>query len=97
MLTQEEVKHIADLARLELSEAEVKKYQAQLGKILDYMEKLKEVKVKGVATADGGTRELENVWRSDAQPTTSNQQQATDLINAAPEVETGQVKVKSVF
>ena len=65
MLTKEEVKHIADLARIELSEKETEKYQAQLGKILDYMEKLKQVNTIGTPISDGGMIDLENVWRED--------------------------------
>ncbi len=97
MLTKEEVKHIAHLARIELSEQEVEKYQKQLGRVLDYVNQLKEVETSGVATADGGTREMVNVWRSDEQHTTYNTQQITGLISMAPEVKDGQVKVKSVF
>ncbi|PIP29285.1 Asp-tRNA(Asn)/Glu-tRNA(Gln) amidotransferase GatCAB subunit C [Candidatus Kuenenbacteria bacterium CG23_combo_of_CG06-09_8_20_14_all_36_9] len=97
MLTKEEVKHIADLARIELSEKETEKYQAQLGKILDYMEKLKQVNTIGTPISDGGMIDLENVWRedeiSDRQLVTSDK----ELISMAPEVENGQVKVESVF
>jgi len=97
MLTKEEVKHIADLARIELSEKETEKYQAQLGKILDYMEKLKQVNTIGIPISDGGMIDLENVWRedeiSDRQLVTSDK----ELISMAPEVENGQVKVESVF
>lgn len=42
-LTIEEVKHIADLARLELSEEELSRYSQQLSAILDYAARLKEV------------------------------------------------------
>ncbi|MDD5289984.1 MAG: Asp-tRNA(Asn)/Glu-tRNA(Gln) amidotransferase subunit GatC [Patescibacteria group bacterium] len=97
MLTQEEVKHIADLARLELVPEEIEKYQTQLGRILDYINKLAEAKTEGVSTADGGTTDLENVWRTDEKSEIGNQKSGTDLIKMAGEVEGGQVKVKSVF
>lgn len=39
---------VADLARLELSETEVRDFTRQLGDILKYIEQLSEVDVKGV-------------------------------------------------
>ena len=43
-LTKEEVLHVADLARISLTEEEVKKYQVELKKLLDEVEKINEVK-----------------------------------------------------
>lgn len=43
-----DVKYVAHLARLELSMDEEKKLSAQLGSILGYIEKLKELDVTGV-------------------------------------------------
>lgn len=97
MLTLDEVKHVADLARISLSDQEAEKYQDQLGKILAYMEKLKEINTLGVATADGGTIDLENVWREDHEKLETRNQKPENLIAIAPEVESGQVKVRSVF
>lgn len=41
-LTKEEIKKIAELARLELNDVEISKYQEQLGSVLDYIDMLKE-------------------------------------------------------
>ena len=46
--TDFDVKYVAHLARLDLSPAEEQKLGAQLGSILGYIEKLKEVDVRGV-------------------------------------------------
>ena len=43
-LTREEVLHVADLARISLTEEEIKKYQVELKKLLDDVEKINEVK-----------------------------------------------------
>jgi len=43
VLTKEEIKHLAELARLELTEEETEKYQKQLSEILDYMDILKKI------------------------------------------------------
>jgi aspartyl-tRNA(Asn)/glutamyl-tRNA(Gln) amidotransferase subunit C len=46
--TDLDVKYVAHLARLELSPEEERKIGAQLGSVLGYIEKLKEVDVTGV-------------------------------------------------
>lgn len=43
-----DVKPLAHLARLALTEAELADYAAQLERILDYVEKLNEVEVEGI-------------------------------------------------
>ena len=43
-LTREEVLHVANLARISLTEEEVEKYQVQLQKLLDDVEKINQVK-----------------------------------------------------
>ncbi len=51
-LTRDQVRHIAKLARLTLSEAEEEKYASELTKILSYVEMLQEVDTASVpATA----------------------------------------------
>lgn len=43
-LTREEVLHVADLARISLTEEEISKYQIELKKLLNDVEKINEVK-----------------------------------------------------
>ena len=43
-LKREEVLHVADLARIELSEKEIEKYQVELKVLLDEVEKINDVK-----------------------------------------------------
>ena len=47
-LTRKEVEHIADLARLDLSETEKQKYQEQLSAILDYAASLQQLDTSGI-------------------------------------------------
>ena len=68
-LTEEEVRHIAKLAGLTLTDAEVKKFQSQLNEILSYVGQLKEVKTENVEPTSQVTG-LENVFRED-KPTPS--------------------------
>ena len=48
MISTEEVKHVAKLARLELTDEEVNKYSQQLGSILEYVEQMNEVDTTGI-------------------------------------------------
>lgn len=47
-LTPEQVKKIAELARLDLSTAEIEKYANQLSAILDYVARLNELDVSAI-------------------------------------------------
>lgn len=42
-LTREEVKHVAHLARIGVSEEEIEKYQIDLAKMIDEIDKIKEI------------------------------------------------------
>lgn len=63
-LTLDDVAKIANLARLDLSDDELKRYQGQLGTILDHVAVLDEVDLEGVEpTAHAVARQ--NVMRAD--------------------------------
>jgi len=47
-ITHDEVRYVADLARLDLDEAAVEKFSGQIGEILQYIDKLNEVDTAGV-------------------------------------------------
>lgn len=63
-LTIEEVKHIAELARLGLTEEEASHYRDQLAAILDYAASLQKVDTAAVA-ATATVLPLRNVMRPD--------------------------------
>ena len=64
ILSQEEVLHLANLARLHLRRSEIKKYQRQLGLVLSYVRQLEAVDTSMVKVGlDSGA--LANVWRED--------------------------------
>jgi aspartyl-tRNA(Asn)/glutamyl-tRNA(Gln) amidotransferase subunit C len=61
-----DVRYTARLARLDLKEEEIEKFQSQLGHILGYVKKLSEVNVHGVEpTAQNAP--TANVFRADAE------------------------------
>jgi aspartyl-tRNA(Asn)/glutamyl-tRNA(Gln) amidotransferase subunit C len=94
-LAKKEVKHIAHLARLGLTDEEIEKYTKQLSSILDYVEQLKEVKTEGVEPTAQVTG-LENVMRED-KIEGCDKKTRDELIKLAPESEDDLVKTKSVF
>lgn len=100
MILHDKTKHIADLARIHLSNEELEKIGKDLSKILDYVWKLNELDTKDVAPLNGGT-DLMHVVRDDVKRKESEvlcaPETVAELVNAAPAKEKGYVKVKSVF
>ena len=47
-ITEKEVRYVADLANLTLSEEEIRRFQADLDEILTHMDKLNEIDTTGV-------------------------------------------------
>jgi aspartyl-tRNA(Asn)/glutamyl-tRNA(Gln) amidotransferase subunit C len=64
MLDRSQVLHVARLARLELSETEVQRMAGELSKVLDHIEKIRELDLEGVP-ATSHVVELVNVLRED--------------------------------
>lgn len=94
MLTNEQIKHIANLARLELTPEEEIKYGQQLSAVLDYIDKLSEVNTDDVLiTAQIGG--LINAWREDEVKPWSREE--VEMALAQGETSGGQVKVKRVL
>lgn len=94
-LTREEVKHIAELARLELTEDEIARYQKELARILEYVGQLKEVDTKGVEPTAQVTGLLNRLREDTARA--SDAVTHGRLLGAAPEREGDYFKVKAVF
>ncbi len=53
-ISTEQVRHIAELARLRLSREELVTYQSELSSILEYMEQLAQVVTAGISAAAPG-------------------------------------------
>lgn len=95
MLSKEETEHIAKLARLELNDAEIAKYQKDLVAILGYIDKLKEVDIKNVAPFTHSV-DLADVTRADE--AAARPQESTAKLKAAfPEKQGDYLKVKPIF
>ena len=81
MISEDQVNHVARLARLSLQPQETELFTRQLNEILDYMEQLNEVPTHDIEPTSH-IMELSNVFRDDVVKSTS----ATDALLAnAPE------------
>lgn len=93
MISKEEVKHIAGLARIGMNEKDIEKFSHDLSSILDFIEQLKEVDIKNVEPTAHITG-LKDRLRDDNQHDFSNKE---DIKKLFPEEKNGYDKVKSVL
>ncbi len=92
-ITRDEVRHVAMLFRMSMSEEEVAKFQQQLSQILDYFQVLRQIDTEGV-TPTSHTLSLENVMRAD-EPRPSYPTE--DILANAPLSERGFFRVRAVL
>ncbi len=92
-LTTDQVKKVAKLADLELTENEVAKLGDQLSDTLEFVEKLKEIDTEKVEPTHSVTG-LVNIMRDDETEASLSQEEA--LQNATIK-ENGYFKVKAIF
>ena len=92
-LTKEEVKHVANLARLAITEEEAEKFAEQLGKITDFAEQLNELDTTNVEPTTH-VLPLVNVMREDV--ATKGLDGEVMMLNVK-EQEDGQVKVPAIM
>jgi len=91
-ITKEEVEHVANLARLALSEDEKEALAAQLNKILEYADKLKELNTEGV-NPTAHPLPVKNVFREDeVRPSLP----VEDVLSNAPQREGDYFKVPRI-
>jgi aspartyl-tRNA(Asn)/glutamyl-tRNA(Gln) amidotransferase subunit C len=90
-----DVNHVTKLARLGLTEKEKKKLSKELPAILEFVNKLEQVKTDKVEPTAQVTG-LENVTRED-KGRAKTRQETDKLLELAPEVENRYVKVKAIL
>src|SRR3990167_2030438 len=98
MLTDKEVRHIAELARIKINEKEKKGLKKDLSSILEYIDKLNEVDTTEVEPLYQTTG-LVDSFRSDEPRGEFKMDESLNenLIGQAPHKENRFIKVKSVF
>lgn len=94
-LSKKEIQHIANLARLDLTDKELKIYGSQLSDILNYINQLQKVNTDEVEPTAQVTG-LENVMREDKVEEWANDERDSAL-EQAPDKEKRFVKVKRVL
>ena len=92
-LSKKDMKHLAELARLQLDPKEEEKLLKDLQNILTHFESLKALDTSNVAPLTGGTT-LQNVFREDSSRENTNQSKGTENF---PESQKGFLKVPPVF
>lgn len=92
-LTRKEVEHIAELAKLNLTDEEIERYGQQLSAILDYFEELKQLDTDDIP-ATASVLPLRNVMREDEPRQTLTRD---EILANAPDKENGQFRVKAVL
>ncbi|MEM7130858.1 MAG: Asp-tRNA(Asn)/Glu-tRNA(Gln) amidotransferase subunit GatC [Chloroflexota bacterium] len=92
-LSQEEVRHVAELAKLQLTNEEVAQFTEQLSQILDYAEMLQEVDTSSIAPTPF-VLGLENVMRDDEPEACLENPLA---LKNAPDSSDGYFRVRAVF
>lgn len=100
MINKQDVQHIAKLARLGLTEDEIKKFQKDLSSILDYFKSLKEIDVSKIEPTFHPAehffeRKLEIMRQDRAEPQPIKV--VNKLVEAAPEKRKRHIKVKAIF
>jgi len=95
MITLDQIKHIAKLARLGLREDEIIKFQKDLSLILDYIEKLKEIDISNIEPTSHSIK-VENVIRKD-ELKDEDIETKNQLIEMAPNKKNRYIKVRSIL
>ena len=92
MITKETVRHIAKLARLQLSAEEEEMYAEQLGKILENVDALKDVDTTGVEPMSHALQ-ISNIMREDEVVPSVGQEA---ILRGAPQAERGFFRVPKI-
>jgi aspartyl-tRNA(Asn)/glutamyl-tRNA(Gln) amidotransferase subunit C len=93
MLTKEEVIKISNLCRIDLTSAEVEKFQRELSQVLEYASELSQVNTDGVEEISQVTG-LENVFRHDVAVQSDIRD---ELVALFPDSRDGFLKIKSIL
>ena len=92
-ISTDEVKKVAQLARLELNESEINQHAEQLEKILDYIKQLENINTENI-TCTTRAIEVVNAFRKDENKDYENSEELLDL---APSRENKFFKVPKII
>jgi aspartyl-tRNA(Asn)/glutamyl-tRNA(Gln) amidotransferase subunit C len=92
-IDKDTVKYVANLARIELSERELEHFTGQLGRILDYVHKLKTLEVDKLEPTSH-VLEMKNVYRDDK---VKESLPVSEVMKNAPERKGDLFRVKKII
>ncbi|QDI92653.1 Asp-tRNA(Asn)/Glu-tRNA(Gln) amidotransferase subunit GatC [Salicibibacter halophilus] len=92
-ITKEQVKHVADLARLTFSDDELETFAKQMDDVIQYAERLNELDTEDVVPTTH-VMDVRNVLREDEARPSMNRE---DVLKNAPASKDGQFEVPSVL
>lgn len=94
-MTIDEVKHLATLARIELSEAEAEAFTKEMSAILEYVSTVKDIAGDGLSTEPAVGRH-HNIFRKD-EVTNAPDEYTEALLNEMPKTEGRFMVVKKIL
>lgn len=92
-ITKDQVKHVANLARLSVTEEDAEMFTQQLDAIINFAEQLNELDTEGVKPTTH-VLDIKNVLREDVVKESLPNE---DVLKNAPDQQDGQVKVPSIL
>lgn len=97
-VTEDLTRHVANLARLDLGEQEVRIYTAQIQEVLNYVNQLQDIDVKGIAPLTHPL-DLHTPMREDVvKPFPKDEHGRPKILQSAPEiVQDGSYKVPPII
>ena len=94
MISEKDIKKLADLARIEIKEEEQKELAKEIDQILDYVKLVSQF--HSDSTSESGQGEVINVMREDKNPTESGTY-SKELIEEFPDKKGNYLKVKKIL
>ncbi len=91
MISEQEIKYIAKLAKIDIAKKEREKFKKELSSILDYVNKLKRADISNIVPCFHPV-EVKNVFRDDVV-----KKSETSLLKLASRKKGGYIKVKAVL
>jgi len=93
MVTREDVKHIADLAKLDFSEDELEKFVDEFSKILEYVSQLRELDAEGVEPTYSISAKIQPLREDIVKPSLPKE----EVLKNAPEEQYGYFKIPRIM
>jgi len=94
MIEKDDVKHLAELSRLDFSDKEISLFKKDLDSILSYVDQIKEVSAS--VDSDSRVGPVHNVLREDDDPHQEGEHRE-EIIESFPEKEGDYLKVKKIL